>query len=70
MLNKVPTLVGFLGHLKVKFNVERYAAMQSFKVHKFEKKNGIFGNIFLTDNFLSLFFLLFIINVTTITPFP
>lgn len=46
MLNKVPTLVGFLGHLKVKFSVERYAAMQSFKVHKFEKKWDIWKYIF------------------------
>lgn len=46
MLNKVPTLVGFLGHLKMKFNVERYIAIQSFKVHKFEKQWDIWKEIF------------------------
>lgn len=37
----MPTLIGCLGHLKVKLNVERYAAIQGPKVHKFEKQWGI-----------------------------
>lgn len=46
MLNKVPTLIGFLGHLKIKSNVERYAAIQSSKVHKFEKQWDSWKEIF------------------------
>lgn len=46
MLNKVPTLIGFLGHLKIKYNVKRYAAIQSSKVHKFEKQWDSWKEIF------------------------
>lgn len=45
MVNKVPTLNGFLCHLKMKFKVERYAAIQSFNVHKFEKQWDIWKDI-------------------------
>ena len=45
MLKKVPTLIGFLCHFKVKFNVEKYAAIQSFKLHKFEKEWDVLKNI-------------------------
>lgn len=34
--NKMPILGGFRDHLKLKYSVERYAAIQSLKVHRFE----------------------------------
>lgn len=47
MLNKMADLIGFLSHLKVKFNVERYmyALIQSFKVYKFVKQCDIWKDI-------------------------
>ena len=45
MLKKLPTLIGFLCHFKVKFNVEKYAATQSFKMHQFEKEWDVLKNI-------------------------
>ena len=45
MLKKLPTLIGFLCHFKVKFNVEKYAAIQSFKLHNFEKEWDVLKNI-------------------------
>ena len=54
MLKKLPTLIGFLCHFKVKFNVEKYAAIQSFKrMGCFEKYIGM---IFLTITFIFIVF--------------
>ena len=39
MQNKEPSLVGLLCHLMFKYHVEKYAAIQKFRIHKFEKKN-------------------------------
>lgn len=52
-------LVWFLVHVKLKFDVEKYAAIQSFRVHSFEKqwdcrKRYIWVDIF----FWGLFFFL------------
>ena len=35
----------YICHFKVKFNVEKYAAIQSFKLHKFEKEWDVLKNI-------------------------
>ena len=45
MLKKLPSLIGFLCNFKVKFNVEKYAATQSFKLHTFEKELDVLKNI-------------------------
>ena len=37
MSNKIPCLIGFLCHLKLKYNIERYAAVQTCKLQYFEK---------------------------------
>lgn len=36
MSNKTPCLIGFLYHLKLKYNIERYAAIQTGKLQYFE----------------------------------
>ena len=57
MLKKLPTLIGFLCHFKVKFNVEKYAAIQSYKLHNFEKEWDVLKNI------LEWFFYFYILNI-------
>ena len=37
MQNKEPSLVGLLCHLKFKYHVEKYAAIQKFRIHDFDK---------------------------------
>lgn len=36
MSNKIPCFIGFLGHLKLKYNIESYAAKQTCKLKYFE----------------------------------
>ena len=36
MSNKTPCLIGFLYHLKLKYNIERYATIQTGKLQYFE----------------------------------
>ena len=36
MSNKIPCLIDFLCHLKLKYNIERYAAIQTGKLQYFE----------------------------------
>lgn len=40
MMNKLLKLISFLGYLKVKFHVQKYATFKSFKVYGYEN-NGI-----------------------------
>ena len=46
MQNKEPNLVGLLCHLKLKYHVEKYAAIQKFKMHNFDKSWVMWKNIF------------------------
>jgi hypothetical protein len=46
MQNKEPSLVGLLCHLKFKYHVEKYAAIQKFRIHTFEKIWMKWENIF------------------------
>lgn len=71
MLNKVSTLTGFLGHLKVKFYIERYAAIQSFNVQKFEKTMEYLEKIFLLVTCFLFFvsFFLFLTKQLLILPY-
>ena len=46
MQSKEPNLVGLLCHLKLKYHVEKYAAIQKFKMHNFDKSWVMWKNIF------------------------
>jgi hypothetical protein len=35
--NKEPNLIGLLCHLKFKYHAEKYAAIQKFRIHDFDK---------------------------------
>ena len=58
---KIAWLIGFLCHFKVKFNVEKYAAIQSFKLHKFEKEWDVLKNILEWFYIIIIIFIIFII---------
>ena len=46
MQNKEPDLVGLLCHLKFKYQVEKYAAIQKFDIYNFDKMWIKWANIF------------------------